>query len=351
MENLKLNSLLFLLFFCSLELINAQSNFIPGYVILNSKDTVNGLIDYRKDQSMSISCRFKDSNKKILELSPDEIIAYRFIDSRYYISKMIDEKRVFLEYLIKGKVDVFYMRDEKGDHYYIEKEGIGIRELPYKELRSVKDSEYHLYKSQRHKGLLSHYMEDAPELQSRIKSMKRPEHKNLIKIAKDYHNTVCDDYECVIYAKELPAFKLFPEIVVGTINYSNFEDLTDKVYFHSGIIGHIWLPRANERLYFRTGILSSKLDFDGQIERTIKIPFQLEYIYPKGIIRPRIAYGVNIYRPKNILSVSLNLGANINVYKNISISAITDFEFTGAGLILPKEFLSNSLQLGLFLSY
>ncbi|HLO90715.1 MAG TPA: hypothetical protein VK172_06060 [Lentimicrobium sp.] len=42
-------------------------------------------------------------------------------------------KKVFLEILIKGKISIYYLRDLEGDHYFIEKEGQPLINLPYKE--------------------------------------------------------------------------------------------------------------------------------------------------------------------------------------------------------------------------
>lgn len=334
----------------SIGVLKAQTDFKPGYIINIAGDTIYGDIDNRGDLLMSGLCKFRAQDNIIKDYSPNDITAFRFIDGKYYVSTEVDDKWVFLEYLIKGKVNIFYMRDKSGDHFYLEKEGDSLTEMTYiEEIRKVDDKRV-LYKSKQHIGLLNYYMQDAPEFQSRIQSLKKPDHQNLIKLAEDYHNAVCDGEQCIIYEKNTPFIKIFPELVSGVINYSNIEDLDDKFYMHTGIIAHVWMPRTSEKMYFRTGVLFSQLDLNGEKSNYYKIPFQFEYIYPKGLLRPRVAYGLNIYMPSGYQSVSFDVGANLKLSKMLSLSATSDIEFNPAMLILPKSMLSYSLKLGLFIS-
>ncbi|WP_016775860.1 hypothetical protein [Anaerophaga thermohalophila] len=187
LKNLILFGLLF-----SIGLLNAQTDFRPGYIIKNTGDTLNGDIDYRGDLLMSRLCKFRDKENIIKDYSPNDIIAFRFIDGKYYVSREINDRRVFLEYLIKGKVNIYYMRDENGDHYYLDKEDVKLTEIPYEEGIKYIDDKQVFYESKKHIGLLNYFMQDAPEFQSRIQSLKKPEHQTLIKLAEDYHNAVCE---------------------------------------------------------------------------------------------------------------------------------------------------------------
>ena len=115
----------------SYGVVKAQTDFRPGYIIEHSGDTIYGKIDYRGDKLMSTVCKFQSTDNSNLEFFPGDIIGFRFIDSKFFISKEIENKMVFVEYLINGVVSVFYMRDEYGDHYFIQKEGDELMELPY----------------------------------------------------------------------------------------------------------------------------------------------------------------------------------------------------------------------------
>lgn len=346
---MKLKSLILLGLILSTVILNAQTDFRPGYIIKTSEDTIFGQIDYRGDLLMSRVCKFKEKDNAIKDYSPNDISAFRFIDSKYYISKKINGKIEFLEFLIKGKLNIYYMRDENGDHYYLDKDDVQLTEILYDEgVKYIGDRKV-FYESKKHIGLLYYYMKDAPKLQSEINRIRKPEHQNLIKIAKDYHNTVCDGEKCIIYEKSALLIKILPELIGGVIKYSNVEDLDDKLYLHTGFIGHIWMPRSSEKMYFRTGVLFSQLDIDGNKRNFFKIPCQMEYIYPKSFIRPRIAYGLNLYIP-SYRTVSFDIGANIKLSESSFLSVTSDIEFNPIMMIAPKSILSYSLKLGLFLS-
>ena len=341
-----LNRLLLFVLIFSTGILKAQTDFRPGFIIKESGDTLYGQIDYRGDVLMSSICKFQGADTIINVYSPNDIIAYRFIDSKYYVSREIKSKKVFLEYLIKGEINIYYLRDDIGDHYYLDKEGIQLTEIPYEEGIKHVDDKNVSYKSKTHIAILNYYMQDATDFQSRIASMGKPEHESLIKLAEDYHNEVCKDRECIIYEKKQPFLKVNLEFAGGVVNFWHVENINDRFYFQGGIIGHLWMPRTNEKLYFRTGLLYSRLEFSGVKSNYFKIPCQLEYIYPKGNIRPSFAYGLNFYYP-SYRSVSFNLGTNIKLKENIFLSTNLDIEFTPLVMILPQDLLSYSVNIGI----
>jgi hypothetical protein len=344
---MKLKRLILFGLIISTGILNAQRDFRPGYIIKAVGDTIFGQIDYRGSLSMSSVCMFQDKENKITEYQPNDIIAFRFIDSKYYVSREVNNKKVFLEYLINGKISIYYMRNDTGDHYYIDKEGEKLTEMPYEEGIQKLDNTDVFYQSTKHIGLLRYYMKDAPQLQSRINSVKTLEHNNLIKLAVDYHNAVCDGEKCIIYEKKRPLIGIIPEFIVGIVSYPNgvtdkysrLEGIDSKFRLQAGIIGHIWMPRVNEKLYFRSGLLFSRPTIWGIKEPIFKVPLQLEYIYPNGFFRPRMAIGANFYFPASKPTASLNLGGNLKLTETLFLSVTSDIEFKS----------SYSINLGFFL--
>jgi hypothetical protein len=77
-----------------------------------------------------------------------------------------------LEYLINGKISIYYFRDEKGDHFYLEKIGENLVEIPYEEGITHRENSSYFFQSKKHIGILAYYMNDAPHLQQRISEMK-----------------------------------------------------------------------------------------------------------------------------------------------------------------------------------
>lgn len=94
------------MFFSSVTLY-AQTDFRSGYIIKNQGDTLYGLIDYRSDLKMSLTCKFKNDNNEIIEYTPSDILAFRIINSTFYISRIINDRKSILEFLINGKVNIY----------------------------------------------------------------------------------------------------------------------------------------------------------------------------------------------------------------------------------------------------
>lgn len=317
---MKLKKLILFGILISAKTIHAQTDFRSGYIIKNSGDTLYGKIDYRGDILMSRKCRFKNLNDTIYEYSPNDITAYRFIDSKYYVSKKINGRIVFLEYLFKGKVNIYYMRDGSGDHYFIDKEGEDLIEIPYKEgYKKVNDKEVY-YETNNHIGILTYYMQDAPELLPRIKNFKKPDHYNLIELAEDYHNTVSKKEEFIIFEKKQPLIKVNFEFVGGVVNFENVRDLNDKYYFQSGVLAHFWMPRTNEKIYFKIGLLYAQPEQDGEKKNYLKLATHIGYLAPNTyLIRPSASIG--------LLSPSYSAGIALKINKRINIGVQTWVNF------------------------
>jgi len=306
---MKTNKLILFVLVISMKLSFGQSDFRPGYIIKNQNDTVYGEIAYQCDLFMSSSCHFKDSNNIIVDYSPNDIVAYRFIDNKYFISREVNYKKVFLECLVKGEVSFYYMRDEDGDHYYIEKEGEKFAEIPYSK---GFDNDLYQSKYKRHTGLLTYYMQDAPELKSEIQSLERPEQRNLIKLAEDYHNAVCNGRQCIIYEKKQLPFKVNIEVISGVVNFTD----GDKSNFSTGFLAHFWLPRANEKLYLKVGYryipkIKKNKKFEDEFF-SYTVPFHLGFLaLDTHCIRP--SFSVGLFSPSYSGGVIVKVSKNINL--------------------------------------
>jgi len=362
---MKSRGLIIISFIFTTYLIQAQTDFRPGYVIKSDGDTLFGEIDYRGDLTMGLICRFKSNiDKSEKSYNPSEILGYRFKDSKYFISRELsiksEKKNVFLEFLIKGKICVYYLRDEYGDHYFIDKLGIGMSELPHEEEIVYSNNETYNHKQNNaayyHKptkyiGVLKYYMQDAPDFQSRISSLGLPEHENLIRLAKDYHNLVCKDTACIIYEKKLPGIKFAIEPLLG-LEFGRTK-LSGRRFFEYGANIFLWLPRSNENLYLKSGLIHAVYDSIS----FYKIPLQMQYLFPLSSFRPTGSIGIDIYSTKNSgeteLGYSLDLGFGFiwKLKRNAYISANFNSTFvpiTQAIMIQHFELLSFSLSVGLY---
>ena len=337
----------------------AQTDFRPGYVITNSNDTLYGEIDYRGDMLMGQVCKFRSSERDIVSYTPYDIAAYRFIDNKYFVSREVLGKRVFLEFLIKGQVNIYYLRNEISDLYFIDKEDLPLVEIPYEEsIREVRGKRL-FYKTKDHLWILNQYMQDAPEVQKQIGKIQQPKHNNLVNLAEKYHYAVCTDGEsCIIFEKKLPLIKVVMD-VVGGMEYRH----TGESSFTGGVLLNLWMPRANEKVYFRTGLLYSKyekttedvyVNFEQSLVPSYKIPLMFEYIYPKSVIRPKAAYGWSLYYTEGYsclsgYSVTCMGGVNVQLGSSASLSLEYNIDFlpkTPPLAFVPKRFFSHSFMGG-----
>jgi|WetSurMetagenome_2_1015567.scaffolds.fasta_scaffold00002_202 hypothetical protein len=298
--------------------IFSQKNLKPGYVVLNSNDTLKGFIDYRGDILNCSKCVFYSNiEAQATTYNPGDIKAYRFNEGRYYISRNIKikskEKVVFLEYLVNGITSLYFYRDDLGDYYFIEKGG-NIYELSHS-LTVISDGERDYYKeSNLYKGQLKVIYGEANDLMPKINNA-RFDRKTMMKLSEDYHNITCSDRKCIIYEKKLPGSIitfgpiLRYDFITATYEgfMSNF-DHENRQSFRIGAGMNVQLISVNEKLNFELKALIGKekshgyySGTSGEIMNTYTLDFSttkitiipdIKYIYPSGKVRPSVSLGL-----------------------------------------------------------
>jgi hypothetical protein len=310
----------------------AQNNWKPGYIITNSGDTIQGLIDNRNSQSNSQRCYFREDltgGMKVYE--PQDISGYRYVEGKFYISKLVpfegSDKRVFLEYVINGGVDIFHFKDEL-DYFYIEKDGkmyelknsIVTRKTEGTAFEAEKNVEL---EKKEYIGVLSALLSEANMQQKIINS--RLDLKSLKNIAKEYHDRVCAGETCIIYEKEekihfrwgiqfgQTLVKLnFADrfITKDGINsffgfrfkFENVLDWTENVSFSADVtlqrVSKCEIQQKNytnvlkyNGVYYDLGP-GNKMDVDLKA-LLLKIPLTVNYYFSQGKIRPYINLGIS----------------------------------------------------------
>lgn len=336
---------------------NAQTNFKNGYVVKSDNDTLFGKIDYRGSLLMGKICRFKtDKNAEESIFTPSDINEYRFNDSKYFVSKTINEKKVFLEFLIKGQINVYYLKDELGEHYYLEKDDQAITEIPYKNEIVYKNEKSYLHHSTKHIGILKYYMQDAPSLLSKIEKTGEPEHSNMINLAKDYHNTVCKDHACIIYEEPVPLFRFAIEPIIGIAKYKFINNSISNI----GGNVYVWVPQTSENIFLKTGFTYQRLDEQEDNFEILKFPIQIQYMYHAHKFQPKVSFGYNFmqinYANNYELNhlTCLNAGFNYEFTKKVSLSTTLNSEYTTLSKVfLSREtsmtLMSYTLDLGLYI--
>jgi hypothetical protein len=304
-----------------IQALYGQTDFRPGYYITNDNDTVHGLIDYRGDVRTSKICVFRlDKNNEPVRFRPGEILGYRFERGKFYISRQVpineEERLVFAEYLVNGIADLYYVRGEERDHYYIESGDGVLHELANPEILVKQDGKLFQPNTYEYIGVLKATFADCPDIQPTINSMILSQ-KSLIKITESYHDYVCEEEKCIIYRKEIPPVRVGFGPSFGFAS-ADLQLLQRKLYesfdFSSGLAPSFELsfymefPRINEKLslqvesdLFRSSFYSyyeevqpygtSHIYQANANAKVLRSTITIRYSFPTGRFKPFLGAG------------------------------------------------------------
>jgi hypothetical protein len=188
--------------------ITAQkNNYKNGYIITNERDTLFGWIDLRIDEINNKECRFtRDINQKEQVYHPDEIAGYRFSDEgKYYVSRDIVlnsiRKKVFLEYLVQGIMDLYYYSDGKQDYFFFENQE-GEMDVVTRKPDRIKSAK--IIPDNKYKGLVAYIFSDYQPIVNEAEKIQFNQ-QSFINIAKKYHEAVCTTGEdCIVFENQHP---------------------------------------------------------------------------------------------------------------------------------------------------
>ena len=273
----------FKLIFLTLILCNAliaQSDFQDGYILVSEHDTIYGKINNKDYNINSLKCEFiKNNSDSIRTYYPNDIYGYRFSNGKFYISKTIklkDDHKVnlFLEFLIKGKLSIYFYQDiNKINHYYASKDSAFPNELQYSaEIKNV-DGNDQVVKLKRFVGVLSIMTDDCPEMKDYILKISEPNHEDLINFANRYNKKVCPDLSCTIYEKKMP-IQVKADLFYGSFIYFKGESSEPDNFFNTfGLDLYFCLRSVSEKFYLGIGLVNEKTynnsqtftDFDASV--------------------------------------------------------------------------------------
>jgi hypothetical protein len=203
----------------------SQDEFCSGTITTINGETLKGSIFYGNARQNCSYCLFrKEGESKNKKYLPEDLQSYRFDSASYYISKEIvmgDKPRmVFLEFLVKGKLNIFSYADSSLTiHFFAQKENGELKEL-HDSKKIVSISNYSTTQEQKeYIGELSLLLNDYPSINKDI-DKSRFEDGSLINIAQKYHRLVCNSDNCIVFKK--PKRKKIVKIgVIGASYYSS----------------------------------------------------------------------------------------------------------------------------------
>ena len=351
------------IFFVSLLAISSvtygQKDYKPGYIITNKNDTVYGFINLKSNYQNSRQCEFKRN----IDQEPDtylpfDIKSYRIENSKFYVSKEVtlndSTEKVFLEYLVDGIVNLYYLKVLDDEYYFIEKDS-SMYQLSNSEIEYInKNGEKYVGDSKKYMGTLIYLFRDSPQTSKDVRSTSF-DYRSLINITKEYHNSVCKDYQCIDFTRSTKS-TIYLEPNVGMISSRMGLKTSEHHAFNTNPVFGVNLRFTPMRAHYlwnvSVGLSYSMNDFNGDFDNTlyfsgteifrihaaysvVRIPVMIEYSFPGKKLQPFLTLGFN-----NLLIVNPDCSIIVNSsnFHNIGQEIAPDFRkyqfgiFAGVGI-------------------
>ena len=289
----------------------AQSDFREGYIIDSSNDTIPGFINNRGSLKTLKKCRFKtQKDAEYKDYTPDEIQAFRIFEGGYYVSMEIEKdgkkERLFIEKLVEGIIDVYYFSVVNEGYYLIQTEDGEMYELKNSQIEVTNDDGSFVKDKKEYVYVLRYLLQDSPKSVRKVDYLSF-DSNSMIDLAQDYHNEVCDDYECIVYTKE----KLNPKLSFGFhVGYSiskvkvfdneytknlNKDYSTSSDIVYGGFLNYMD-PNISERFSLQLGLFLQNGHYSADSSSMkigyMKVPFSIKYTYPKKRVMPSVWLGI-----------------------------------------------------------
>ncbi len=363
---MKKSVLILLINICLSSLLYSQSDFTPGYLLKIEGDTIFGFLKSNTNIKNTKYCEFKKDEKDtvIRQFTSNQLGGYRFINGKNYISREIKignvKKRMFIEFLVEGRVNLYFYQDNVGNHYLLDKTGLPMTEISrFDKFVEQNDSVFQrdvLIK----RGVVEYYLRECPQLFPEIERIKNGSHENLIALLKKYHSLTCPDEKCLIYTKEIPKLKIYLQPTIDLYNAVsmipfNGDSKSSIASFKTltfGVLANFSMPVVNEKIYFRSGFILSRVLASGFVPLStsavssaynlFKVPLLFQYMDDRKIFTPTFGVGLDVmsssYIPFEVLPV-LNVGLNAKIANQFYVSLFTDVEAfsTQEGILLTHS--------------
>ena len=283
-----------------------QTNPLPGFILTLEGDTVRGTIDYRSDSHNASVCKFQKAGETTFhDYHPEDITCYRIDDNgAYYVSIVLPlqgkDQRLFALYLLQGGVDLYYVKHNGLNYYYVIGENGEVAEICDYERSGLSTEDALTLRRQNLSAAGSIFSKDFDTVHKLWKG-KNNAH-NLTELVRDYNEKYCATAgECIIYqydeAKTAPfTNKWFLEIGGGFSSMKLLRDNNDislpsSIYLNGPTL---YLALCNDVTF---GRVSKKFDlqtiFRANFFHVSKDKHKAVYLYPEILIGPKYKFSSN----------------------------------------------------------
>ncbi len=329
--------------------VYSQFDYRLGYIVTNEGDTVKGYIEYGNARNRAYYCYFKkDSTLKPHKYLPDELKSITVGNYRYSVSKEVylngQKQRLFLEYLVKGAMNLYYFIDQNAaEYYFIEKEGV-LYELTNAPKEKTIDGKKYIGTTNKYIRTLKFLTRESPGTTKLLEKMDFGP-RSFIKITKDYHDNICDTAECIIYTREQRSLKdekiqIKAGIAIGNsfTRVENRNQIQGRTFFVGTDEYLLTINSSNfgENFGDNDMVFNEFFVFPGfylNITPNRKLSFQLEFWYRQekysnnelSIKHQSISFPIIIKRDflfYNKMSPYINAGLSYNYHYNFTVKEL-----------------------------
>ncbi|MCE2733233.1 MAG: PorT family protein [Flammeovirgaceae bacterium] len=322
----------FIITFLSYFSSYSQSDFRNGFILLQKRDTIYGLMNYRENKSIYSFCEFKKiGSEKLNDYKPNDIVGFGFLNDKYFESQQITlpdyrTEQVFVEVIIRGKIslykykDFFFIATETSDLQLLEN---STKEVYVGETKMAKKTNQYI-------SILNIYLTDCESVKNKIPLTLYNE-KSLTNLIYDYN--LCSGKEFKVF-KEKKAWSDIRFGLLSGVNRSKitFEELREFEY----------LTGSTETAYLYFYGLSFSFSSPRISE---KFAFQLDMVYQPTSYYKFSLFESNAGVTRNYVSINLDqLRFPLSLKYVITDRKLTPYFFTGVSFIYNLRTQSNWLQ-------
>lgn len=293
---MRLKVLLFFIILLRASILIAQTNFVKGYYITNTQDTVHGYIDYRSERRNYELCIFKgDLESKSMKFLPQNILGFTVDDKDFYELHSFKNRRGeellgFFKVVLRGRLTLLRYHSK----YFVKNLGGEIFEISKQNVISdgkIRTDYFGL-------GMLKVLMKDCGEITGRYLEMEYRSSPNFVDIFRKYNlcmgSPIYESEEIVIKTHIDYGLQIAPTIATLQFNPSLEQVKFKEDYsFGFGCFASIFLPKVNENFrlvvepsynslnfyrFFNSGNTNNDLFVDFS---SIKLPLIMRYNFKR----------------------------------------------------------------------
>jgi hypothetical protein len=278
--------------------------------------------------------------KQTLIYSPDEVKEYGFKDGRIYLARIIkinnEEKKVFLERLNKGKINLYYYKDKYGRGFYLEKDSGQLVEI----LKNGNDNNTY-------KEFLVSYVQDCDSVSDALKliTFNKP---TLSKFINQYNSCIRKPFPFIRYGLTIgygltkPAYSKISDEVLKNAVFKKDKSFNIGLFMDIPILLSYF--SLHPEIFYQKNAFSShsvgnNIVNDIIINTTsINIPVLIRYTYPSLKYRPYINLGGTF---------TYNIRNNNAIYSTTITNDIVEIEKTNTSNIYSEKQIGYTIGGGI----